>query len=289
LKEEISWRTTALGVNLDEFEPQVKRLIAANFRFSDLLGETCNPISASLTIAKKTSREKLNEYAETITEKWELGEVPAQTLAAAAERELNLDILYLDCPKKVSGGACRVEQSNVVFINRNEKYYRRNFDLAHEIFHILTWNCFQPAKIDYYSKQKPREEVLADSFASAMLMPQKSIEKLWGQNGNKDARKWIMTNAPRLGVSGQALFWRLRILGLITNATSTEFTDRGISNVDTDKKKPELFNRKFAERIHRVLENGLVSVGKVEKLLDMPLAGIRDVLASHGFRTSYEA
>ena len=40
--------------------------------------------------------------------------------------------------------ACRLPELDVVLINRREVEGRRHFDLAHELFHILTWDAMPP-------------------------------------------------------------------------------------------------------------------------------------------------
>ena len=61
-----------------------------------------------------------------------------------------------------------------VLLNAKNARWRRNFDLAHELFHLLTWNVFNPASGS--STERPaREEQLADRFASNLLMPEESV------------------------------------------------------------------------------------------------------------------
>ena len=75
---------------------------------------------------------------------FELGEVPARRLAEVMERELGILVLMVDAFEGISGAACRLPELDVVLINRHEVAGRRNFDLAHELFHILTWDAMPP-------------------------------------------------------------------------------------------------------------------------------------------------
>jgi uncharacterized protein DUF955 len=40
-------------------------------------------------------------------------------------------------PEGISGVACQLQAGDAILINRQENEGRRNFDLAHEIFHVL--------------------------------------------------------------------------------------------------------------------------------------------------------
>src|SRR6185503_20572604 len=72
----------------------------------------------------------------------------------------------------ISGAACRLPELDVVIINRHEVVGRRNFDLAHELFHILTWEAMPPEHSEESRETGGnRVEQLANNFASAVLMP----------------------------------------------------------------------------------------------------------------------
>ncbi len=62
--------------------------------------------------------------------------------------------------------------SDAVLINRREVAGRRHFDLAHELFHVLTWDTMPPDHVEAaVETSRNRVEQLANKFASAVLMP----------------------------------------------------------------------------------------------------------------------
>ena len=73
-----------------------------------------------------------------------LGEVPAIGLAEVMERDLGILVLMVDADDGISGAACRLPELDAVLIARREVVGRRHFDLAHELFHILTWDAMPP-------------------------------------------------------------------------------------------------------------------------------------------------
>jgi hypothetical protein len=78
------------------------------------------------------------------------------------ERELGVPVLMVDTLEGVSGAACRLPALDTVLINRLEAPGRRQFDIAHELFHILTWDTMPPEHVEDASEQsKNRVEQLA--------------------------------------------------------------------------------------------------------------------------------
>lgn len=67
-----------------------------------------------------------------------LGEVPALRLIEVMEREFGVLVLMVDADDGISGAACRLPELDAVLIARHESPGRRHFDLAHQLFHILT-------------------------------------------------------------------------------------------------------------------------------------------------------
>ena len=85
------------------------------------------------------------EAGERFAADFDLGAVPSARLAEVMEDKLAILVLMVDAIKGVSGAACRLPDLDTVLINRNEVPGRRNFDLAHELFHILTWDTMPPS------------------------------------------------------------------------------------------------------------------------------------------------
>jgi Zn-dependent peptidase ImmA (M78 family) len=80
-----------------------------------------------------------------------------------------------------SGAAFLRGGRKFVLLNASEPMERARFTLAHEIFHILTWESLAPEKKDFEKAKGPgksRIESLADNFAGALLMPKNEIKNL---------------------------------------------------------------------------------------------------------------
>lgn len=288
--ENITWRALENNTNLNECESYVKRIIAANIHFSEILGESFYPLDIMIH-KNNLSYDGVRVVAENIVEKLNFGEYPANNLYDKIQDKLNIDILYIDCPHDISGGACKTDKINFIFVNQNEVSFRRNFTIGHELFHILTWDTLTPERIDPIHdhqndrKGKSKIESLADSFTSSFLMPKKTILKLWNSKGSKDINAWLLKSAEKLEVSGEALFWRAVYLGLVDKLLFNNFK---LSYTPRNRERINLFNNRFVEKIYKVLEYGLVSLKKMVEVINMTLEKIFELLSSYNLKLSYE-
>ena len=95
--------------------------------------------------------------------------------------------------------------------NSKNKQWRRSFDLAHELFHILTWKVFRTQCDEKFVPNK-NEERLANAFASRLLMPADSIKNKVEANLN-DQRQITFDKlediARQFDVSLEALTYRI--------------------------------------------------------------------------------
>src|SRR5829696_6915591 len=146
---------------------------------SGATGQRLRAILPRVGLTYQSSFEDAIGAGEEVAADLHLGAVPARRLAATMERELGVLVLMVDAIQGVSGAACRLPELNVVLINRHESEERRNFDLAHELFHILTWDTMPPERVEcsdgsiiqaktHKEKRVARIEQLANNFASGL-------------------------------------------------------------------------------------------------------------------------
>jgi hypothetical protein len=78
------------------------------------------------------------------------------------------------------GAVWRLSNSWVVQINRNDSTARQRYTLYHEIFHILAHSKATPVfKKAGRNREGTFNEMLADHFSGACLMPEKLVRKFW--------------------------------------------------------------------------------------------------------------
>lgn len=153
--EAISWRANLKAQNIiSKYEPQAGGIVAAYRAFAKQLGENPGAPHVQLSLTKRSSLEDAANAADKLAADWQLGDVPAQVLPAAIEQRLGVPVLFIDAPQAISGAASKLEDLSLILINRNEPEYRRNYDLAHELFHILTWQAMPPDPLDATEKNR---------------------------------------------------------------------------------------------------------------------------------------
>ncbi len=288
-KHDFSYRASAGAAEVvPAFEDQITRLIATQRRFRELLGETASPIQPQISVLSKQSPLDFASFlGEKTARAWNLGEVPAMNLRAAIERQLGATILYVDAPAAISGVACRMADGDYIFINRNEPLSRQNFDLGHELFHLLTWEKMPPERMDLPGMRTPVER-LADSFTAGLLMPTDVIKARWNQRvATQPLDAWLRQHAAELRVSPAALYWRTVNLGLIAKDTMDAKALACIAE-GTAESRPNLYSADFVARLHKVLDRGEVSVRKVMSLLDCSMEDLKALFAAYKLNVPFD-
>lgn len=288
-----SWRQNdAVDVMLEEFEKKTNRLVALYRELRQHFSSSApSVIFPRLSLDKTSTLEDAQICAEHLVDELALGDIPALHLESGLLQRFNILTLNINAPKDVSGAAIRHKDLSVILVNRNEVAGRRNFDIAHEFFHCLTWDALPPRHIEYAYKKakKPHEEKLADTFASALLMPKKSINKYLGQLDVLD-EKAINALADKFQVSSQAFKWRLVSLRKLSTNDAKAFQDDLLLNNGhaRETKKPRLFNQQFAEYIAQALDNGIISVRKMASLTGLTIEELSQLLQDYEQPVTFE-
>jgi Zn-dependent peptidase ImmA (M78 family)/transcriptional regulator with XRE-family HTH domain len=275
-----SWRQSRIGLSrLEGFERSAGRWIAAYRTLAPQVGRPVPLLRRTLGLTSRSSFEDAAAAGERFTTEFKLGDVPALRLVEVMERELGVLVLMIDAFEGVSGAACRLPALDTVLINRHEPAGRRHFDLAHELFHILTWDTMPPEHFEDAAEQsKNRVEQLANSFASALLMPAAALDRFgpW----DKDFADRLNWASKGLAVTATALNWRLVSLGRLDRRSQE------LRTLPTRRSRhdpvPALFSKPFVEVIALAIRQGRVSARRAADLLDMKtLEDLIDLCAAH--------
>jgi XRE family transcriptional regulator, fatty acid utilization regulator len=276
------------GPALNEFRQHAERLISAQRRFRIHLKTVPSPVHSQLSgLTKSSPPAEATMQGEQLAAAWQLGPIPAMRLREVAEEKLNISILYVDAPVAVSGAACRLDDGDVILINRNESEGRRNFDLGHELFHLLTWLKMPPENfelaIDNPGKKRPKPEVLADCFSSGLLMPSADVQARWVSSSGADFSSWLTRHASEMLVSPIALYWRLVTLGLVNKEERPFPANTTLKVRDT----PRLYNRTFAQQLHGVLDQGHITALRATEVLDCSFNELVQLFRSYDLETPF--
>ncbi|TBF26475.1 helix-turn-helix domain-containing protein (plasmid) [Rhizobium leguminosarum] len=291
-----SWRQTGVdGSRLRGYEESAGRLIAAFRTLARQTGHKPPLMRPALSLSKQSSFDDASAAGERFAAECDLGEVPARRLADVMAEKLGILVLMVDPIEGVSGAACRLPELDVVLINRNEIAGRRHFDLAHELFHILTWEKMPPEHIEEaMPKKRSRVEQLADNFASALLMPGAVLDRFgdWGSLTEEKLADHLNEVADELLVTSQALRWRLVGMGRVSREQSGAITDAGLRNNGQAKpgkqETPPLFSKPFVQIVATALDEGQTSIRRIASILGLAIDDLGELFVSHGVEAPYE-
>jgi XRE family transcriptional regulator, fatty acid utilization regulator len=284
-----SWRQTNVGgLRLDAYERSAGRWIAAFRAIAPQVGKAAPLLRRALGLTRHSSFEDAMAAGERFVAEYKLGVIPATRLAEVMERELGVLVLMVDTTEGVSGAACRLPELDVVLINRHEVAGRRHFDLAHELFHILTWDAMPPQHLEAATETGGnRVEQLANNFASAVLMPVPVLDRFgdWPSMSAAELPACLNAVATELQVTSSALKWRLVALERLKPAVARTIPDAALKNngrKQIDEVVPPLYSRPFMEVINLAIDAGRVSMRRAAGLLDLTVEDLRDLFVVHG-------
>lgn len=284
-----SWRQSGVARDqLGAYEREAGRLIALFRALGRELGHRPPLLRHALPLTKQSSFEEAAAAGERFAREFALGDVPARRLADVMEEQLGILVLMVDPIPGVSGAACRLPELDAVLINRAEAPGRRHYDLAHELFHILTWERMSPEHVeDAVGPAKGRIEQLADNFAAALLMPSEALERLgpWKDLDDATLVERLNAAAEELGVTSSALRWRLVSAGLLPRAVAKAVDEGALRNNGCNgapRDLPPLFSKPFAELVAEAIDAGRISARRAAGVLGLAVDDLEEAFAAHG-------
>lgn len=293
---QFSWRAApeVPEDRLDRFELKAGQWIGLLRWLREQQDSRASVLKRALRLSAQSSYEDAQERAESLVAELNLGVIPAEGLIDKIERELDIPVLFVDTvdadnSQSISGATCHLEEMGVILINRNESEALRFFDLAHELFHALTWDAMKPDhresnSVENRNKGK-RIEQLADHFASALLIPRASLVKLIDRDRVDDITH-LCEVAALLRVAPVTLAWRLFNLRLIGKDTRR--------SLSLEKQRPSMsgppkrFSHTFVKMLHEALENGRLSARKAAKAMGIGVGGLTELFAQHDLTAPFE-
>ena len=283
-----SWRQSGVDAGqLAAYEHDAGRWIAAFRTLAPQVGRDAPLLRRTLGLTRHSRFEDAMQAAERFVSEFGLGPVPAVRLAEVMERELGILVLMVDASDGISGAACRLPELDTVLIARREVAGRRHFDLAHELFHILTWDTMPPEHSEEARETGGnRVEQLANNFAAALLMPVGALERPsgWSHLVQGDLIARLNSAADDLHVTSSALRWRLVALGELTPAAARSLPEPALRNNGHDAVEaplPPLFSKPFVEVLALAIDKGLVSVRRAAALLDATVEDLSQIFTAH--------
>ena len=291
-----SWRQTGVGAEqLGKYERDAGCWIAAFRALAPKVGCETPLMRRALGLTRYSHFEDAMLAGSRFVAEFGLGEVPATGLVEVMERELGILVLMVDACEGISGAACRLPELDTVLIARREIEGRRHFDLAHELFHILTWDAMPPEHSEEVRETGGnRVEQLANNFAAAVLMPAATLEQCrdWRSLGEEELIARLNAVADDLRVTSSALRWRLVALDYLKPAVARSLPEAALRNNGSRQVArsvtPALYSKPFVEVLDLAIKEGLVSTRRAANLVDMTVDDLADLFATHGVEAPVE-
>lgn len=254
-----------------------------------------NPLKRTLRLTAHSTYEDAIISAENLVKILDLSIIPAERLIDKIEKDLDIPVLFVDTIQSserysISGATCHLQDLGVILVNRNEPEARRFYDLAHELFHALTWDAMKPTHRESNSTDeqlihKKRIEQLADNFAAALLMPKNSLERFIDRRQINNIAH-LAEIAAQLRVTPVALAWRLYNLKWINDEILNLLKqERQRSSTPST---PKRFSSIFVVMLHRAIDCGRLSARKAAKTMGMDLSQLTDLFTEHSLPAPFE-
>lgn len=284
-----SWREQGVDAErLAEYERKAGAWVAAYRALVPRVGRSLPLMRRTLRLTRRSSVDEAQRAGSRFAAEFRLDDAPAARLAEVMERDLGMLVLIVDGAKGVSGAACRLPEVDAVFLARSELRGRRHFTLAHELFHVLTWDAMPPAHTEIpVETGASRIERLANAFAAGVLMPADALARfgVWGHLSEEKLIDHLNAAADALRVSSSALRWRLVELGDLRRAVAEALPDSALHNNGRGAAyddPPALFSRNFMEVMGLAVDEGYISAKRLVRLLDTSAENTRSLFAEQG-------
>jgi len=231
--------------------------------------------------------EDVEAFAEAVGGMLGLGDYPAESLARAAEDRWGVQIWYEDLGRDGSAAAMVADCGPAVLLNAAEAPWRRVFSLAHELFHLLTWDPVEVTRLADDEVGRRRAEQLANVFASALLLPADAVRRalLRRDRGDGLHPAEVAGLAGEFGVSTPAMLWRLVNLGALPREGAERLArDPGLPSAPVTARwgRPAPLPAEYVRLAYLAHARGDLAKAQLAVYLEVPLVDVEETLAAYG-------
>lgn len=285
--ENVTMASSALIKKADDYV-FIERIVGAQNEFQKLSHYDLD--------IENTTKQQIERWAEEIRRALDLGRYPVHSLVKVLEENFGIRFILDDFEFGGSGatfsskdfGAC-------IFLSSKDPFWRQNFSLAHELFHLITWNVDLFEKINNDEALYSKNEKLADWFAASLLMPieifRDEINKIFA-SGQKFNLSHIFSLSHQFGVAAESVIYRIVSAGYLEFSSaqriiaSSEF--KGANKVQIESRGKVEISDRLLRLSHYALMNGKLSRTKFAKMIGVSLHQLPKYLAERGLPDEIE-
>jgi len=269
------------------FEEHESRFLLRCERYG-LLEKWCNvvssqPIPSLKFAAVSPSFSQIQIQADNVRNTLQLGGRPACSLQKTLQEDYGVKVFCDDLGQN-GGSAFSVTSwfGNAVLLNACQAPWRRNYSLAHELFHLLTANELKECG-------KEQIEKFANVFASALLLPSEHLTAALGArvDSGKLSFESLIEIAREFDISIDALLWRLVNLGRLESNTAKEVlnnsTLRAIDKASFPTwEKPERLPERYVRLCFLAYRQGKIGLAKLAEFLETSILDLAEQVQEAG-------
>ena len=267
----VLWRQRPQSPNAEELQATLLDL-ADKYRTLEAL---CGQHTVIKLPSVATGQSRLNysfaaSLARRVRNELGLGDRPGQTLLRVLEEVCNVKVFHLDFEPSGSA-ACTLsdEFGAAVLLNSKNVRWRRNFDLAHELFHLLTWRVFRHDAAGQSEQPSEQEEKLATCFARNLLMPEEVFREAVNAHCNESGKigfDGLYEIAREFDLSVESVVWQMAFVYNIPaekiQPTVTKLRAQIGSWDVREKDMPPRRPLRFEALARQALRKGMISTGR---------------------------
>jgi Zn-dependent peptidase ImmA (M78 family)/DNA-binding XRE family transcriptional regulator len=254
---------------------QTREYLSRYLELEEILGLTNKFVNHLADYKNVTTYEQVNEAANQLRLKWELGTDPVFNVVELLE-DRHIKVVKVDADAAFDGLQTWVNGNIPVVaynVRKHEKNDRIRFTLLHELAHLLLGNSFG-------NITENQKETLCHQFAGAVLLPETTLKEELGSFRNRLYIPELGNIKKQYGISMQAIVMRARACGIINENYTRQFffmMKQMNWKVDepVDYQGVEQSNR-FDQLIYRALAEEQISMSKAASLKNKKLAEFRN-------------
>jgi len=296
IKEVVLWRDSpASEQEQSEVKATFLQYCEQYHRLEVLTGETKLSRLPQFNITKGDSFDFKNaeHLAREVRSWFSLGQYPLASLRRILEEKCYLKIFYLD----FNGSAASIVSEKYgygVLLNRRNKQWRRSYDLAHELFHVLTWSIFR-SQSESIPTDNSKEEKFANAFASSLLMPEEAIRDRVESSLNSESKiafERLDDIAREFDVSLRALIFRIANVYSLNKERTGQLVDiaqKYLQNaLPRESCLPNTVPERYCDLAVRALRQGRLSLMQFKKYMGISYREAEKYMADEGDFTDEE-
>lgn len=224
------------------------------------------------------------KMAVTVGRVLDLGSRPAAALASVLQEAFRVKLFFEPLGEDESAASVKGDFGYAVLMNAAQAPWRRNYNLAHELFHLATWDSTQRLWSPGHDEPQWLEPVekLANAFASHLLLPAEEVEAQHQERfpgGDIDYAD-LVEMAREFEVSTEALVWRFRLMGKLTQDKAEAILNDPEFRREDRRTMPDYWGSTpkgpLPQRFWRLALNayhrGELSLGRLAKILEISVS-----------------